>query len=56
MDINYKLMHKPKFPYLLINIRLGFLDHKLIIGLFLLSIAQMFSKMVLQFCIHTNNI
>ena len=27
-----------------------------IIGLFLLAIAQMFSKMVLQFCIHTSNI
>ena len=49
-------MHEPKFSYLLINIRLGLLGHMSIIGLFLLAIAQMFSKMVLQFCIHTSNI
>ena len=56
MNLSYKLMHEPKFSYLLINIRLGLLGHMSIIGLFLLAIAQMFSKMVLQFCIHTSNI
>ena len=56
MNLNYKVMHEPKFSYLLINIRLGLLGHMSIIGLFLLAIAQMFSKMVLQFCIHTSNI